>query len=318
MAFEFLGGDVHCGRPWSPWGVTVALVDCPDHRLTGGYGAVMEAFLSGRPSHDPVGWPTFKDWPAPDSLTHEGTYYKWMERSWRAGQRMLVNLLVENNQLCMLYPIKRNSCDDMTSIRLQAKDMHKMERLHRRPARRPRQGLVPHRHRPGAGPRGDQRRQDGRDHGHRDLGALRLPRPPRHPVLHARPRSTASSTRSRRWAWSRWSWSTSSTTPSPASPVTPARPATWSTPRNTLETGSPWRMQTCDPNDPEVHDKDQDNSAPIPSQDALFGAPAEGPSGSITNADPADPALPRQAPLQQARAQRPRRATRSRAWRSGT
>jgi hypothetical protein len=25
-------------------------------------------------SHDPVGWPTFKDWPAPHSLTHEGTY----------------------------------------------------------------------------------------------------------------------------------------------------------------------------------------------------------------------------------------------------
>ena len=31
---------------------------------------------------------------------------------------------------------------------------------------------------------------------------------------------------------------------------------------NTLETGSPWRMQTCKPNDPEVHDKDQDNSVP--------------------------------------------------------
>ena len=25
MAFEFLGGQVHCGRPWSPYGVTVAL-----------------------------------------------------------------------------------------------------------------------------------------------------------------------------------------------------------------------------------------------------------------------------------------------------
>ena len=34
---------------------------------------------------------------------------------------------------------------------------------------------------------------------------------------------------------------------------------------NTLETGSPWRMQTCNPNDPEVHDKDQDNSVPVDS-----------------------------------------------------
>jgi hypothetical protein len=49
---------------------------------------------------------------------------------------------------------------------------------------------------------------------------------------------------------------------------------------NTLETGSPWRMQTCDPNDPEVHDRDQDNSVPVdsgdlPAQDALFGAVAK-------------------------------------------
>ena len=38
-----------------------------------------------------------------------------------------MNLLVENNQLCMLYPIKRNSCDDMDSVRLQAHDMYKMQ-----------------------------------------------------------------------------------------------------------------------------------------------------------------------------------------------
>ena len=124
MAFEFLGGDAHCGRPWHKWGVTYALRDCVDHTATGGNGAVLESFLSGEPSHDPVGWPTFKDWPAPESLTHEGTYYKWMERSWRGGQRLFVNLLVENNQLCTIYPLKRNSCDDMDSVRLQAKDMY--------------------------------------------------------------------------------------------------------------------------------------------------------------------------------------------------
>ena len=127
MAFEFLGGDVHCGRPWHKWGVAYALRDCADHTATGGNGAVVETFLSGEPNHDPVGWPTFKDWPAPHSLTHEGTYYKWLERSWRGGQRLFVNLLVENNQLCQIYPLKRNSCDDMDSIRLQAKDMYRFQ-----------------------------------------------------------------------------------------------------------------------------------------------------------------------------------------------
>ncbi|QWC86195.1 hypothetical protein KLP28_05690 [Nocardioidaceae bacterium] len=127
MAYEFLGGEAHCGRPWHPYGVTYALVDCEDHTLTGGYGAALELLLSGEP-HDPVGWPTFEDWPAPNSLTHEGTYYKWMERAWRGGLRVFTNLLVENNQLCMLYPLKRNSCDDMDSVRLQARRMYEFER----------------------------------------------------------------------------------------------------------------------------------------------------------------------------------------------
>jgi hypothetical protein len=96
--------------------------------LTLGRGAVLESILSGEPSHDPVGWPTFKDWPAPNSLTHEGTYHKWMERAWRGGERIFVNLLVENGQLCKVYPLKKNSCDEMTSIRLQADRMREFER----------------------------------------------------------------------------------------------------------------------------------------------------------------------------------------------
>ncbi|MBB6628292.1 peptidase [Nocardioides sp. KIGAM211] len=128
MAFEFLGG-AHCGKPWDAYGAPYALVDCPDH-MTG--VNPLESFLSGNPSHDPVGWPTFKDWPAPESLTHEGTYYRWLERSWRGGQRIFVNLLVENGQLCRLYPYKRDglsdaTCDEMESVARQAKDMYRMQ-----------------------------------------------------------------------------------------------------------------------------------------------------------------------------------------------
>ena len=46
-AFEFLGGRFHCGRPWSPYGVTVALKDCADH-YPNGAGAVVENFISTR------------------------------------------------------------------------------------------------------------------------------------------------------------------------------------------------------------------------------------------------------------------------------
>ena len=48
MAFEFLGGGAHCGKPWDRFGAPYALVDCPDHTITGGYGGILESVLSGR------------------------------------------------------------------------------------------------------------------------------------------------------------------------------------------------------------------------------------------------------------------------------
>ena len=125
-AFDFLGGRFHCGRPWSPYGVTVALRDCPDHQPNGA-GATFENFLaSGSPvgTHSTDGWPTFAGWPRAESLTHEGSYWKWLERAWRGGVRIMVADLVENRALCELYPLKQNACDEMASARKQAQDLH--------------------------------------------------------------------------------------------------------------------------------------------------------------------------------------------------
>ena len=129
MAFEFLGGRAHCGKPWSRYGAPYALQDCPDH-YPNGAGAVLENTVSyGNPvgTHDPVGWPTFADWPHSQSLTHEQSYWRWIERAWRGGLRIYVNLLVENRALCELYPLKKNGCDEMDSVYLQARDIYKMQ-----------------------------------------------------------------------------------------------------------------------------------------------------------------------------------------------
>ena len=128
-AFEFLGGRFHCGRPWSPYGVTVALKDCADH-FPNGAGAVAENFLStGSPNgtHSPEGWPSFAGWPRDESQTHEGTYWKWIERAWRGGLRLMVNDLVENRALCDLYPLKQNNCNEMVSAYKQAEDMRALQ-----------------------------------------------------------------------------------------------------------------------------------------------------------------------------------------------
>lgn len=291
MAFEFLGGDVHCGRPWSPWGVTVALVDCPDHATTNGYGAVMEDFLSGTTHHDPIGWPSFKDWPAPGSLTHEGTYYKWMERSWRAGQRILVNLLVENNQLCMLYPLKRNSCDDMTSIRLQAKDMHLMEKYIDAQHGGPGKGWYRIVSNPVQARKvinaGKMAVVMGIETSvlfgcHTQLGQARCTTDSIDKQLDA----VRSMGVSQMELVNKFDNALAGVAGDEGSTGYLVNAA------NTLETGSPWHMTTCSPNDPEVHDKDQDNSAPIPTQDALFGAVLKVLPQNVLDALPAIPLYP--------------------------
>jgi microsomal dipeptidase-like Zn-dependent dipeptidase len=130
MAFEFIGGSIRCGRPWHPYGVTHAMVDCPDHG-PGGVGGAAEGVLSyGNPvnPHDTVGWPTFKDWPAYRSLTHEQVYYKGMERAWRSGLRLFVNLMVDNAQLCEVYPLKRNPCNEMNTVRIEIQRIRELER----------------------------------------------------------------------------------------------------------------------------------------------------------------------------------------------
>jgi hypothetical protein len=75
-AFEFLGGDFHCGRPWDAYGIPYALPNCaPDETGTNGQ---VESFLDyGQPAHphDTQGWPTFRAWPSPTDLAEEGDYY---------------------------------------------------------------------------------------------------------------------------------------------------------------------------------------------------------------------------------------------------
>ena len=73
---------------------------------------------AGRPSRD---WPDYK------SLTHEQTYWRWLERAWRGGLRVYVNLFVENRVLCEVYPYKQNSCNEMDSVLLQAKRIREMQ-----------------------------------------------------------------------------------------------------------------------------------------------------------------------------------------------
>lgn len=130
------GGNVVCGSTFSTEGIAKALRDCPAH-YPDGWFAVVENLASPRQAgnilgtHDPVGWPSFAYWPDYGSFTHQQMYYRWVERAWRGGQRVMVNDLVSNSGLCLitglLNPPNRFSCNDMDSIRREARAAHDLE-----------------------------------------------------------------------------------------------------------------------------------------------------------------------------------------------
>lgn len=126
--FELFGGEWHCGRPWDAFGAPAALPDCKG--VQQGTNGQVESFLDyGTPAHahDTVGWPTFHAWPSPTDLGEEGTYYTGMKRAWMAGLRVMVTQLVENEALCTLMSQRRNPCNDMASVRIQAQDLRQLQ-----------------------------------------------------------------------------------------------------------------------------------------------------------------------------------------------
>ncbi len=130
-ATDFLGG-AQPASPFHRFGVTEALHDCSREHGPNGRLDLVGNLFAGTPqaTHDTQGWPTFASWPARDSLTHEGMYYKWVERAWRAGLRVMVNELVENEVLCTLYSTAKGrlqDCNEMNSVYRQAEFMKQMQ-----------------------------------------------------------------------------------------------------------------------------------------------------------------------------------------------
>jgi microsomal dipeptidase-like Zn-dependent dipeptidase len=129
MTFEYFGGAFHCGRPWAPYGIPSALPDCATIEGPGGVGAVFQNFLNyGNPAqpHDTRGYPDLTSWSA-TNLTYEGTYWRWIQRAWLAGLRLMVMSVNENRVLCSLQPVKKTSCDEMDTVRRGLDDIRRLQ-----------------------------------------------------------------------------------------------------------------------------------------------------------------------------------------------
>lgn len=136
-SYEFMGGTVMHGDPFHRWGVAHALPDSKViHGENGSLDLIGNLYQHGDPGYryDTRGWPDFPWWPNHAQLTHSGYYYKWIERAWLGGLRIMVTNLVENEVLCnvqsTINPVAwtgHNSCNTMDSLKLQAHRLYQMQ-----------------------------------------------------------------------------------------------------------------------------------------------------------------------------------------------
>lgn len=141
--YGFGGGNLFHGSAFHRLGVTHALPDCePFHGTAGrkdffGYafdqvgndsgglvGAIPELFAGelSEDNHVTAGWPDFTDWPdARLRSTHQAQYYRWLERAWLGGLRLVVQHATSNAVICNLgvgqgVQPSRYDCEDMTAV----------------------------------------------------------------------------------------------------------------------------------------------------------------------------------------------------------
>ncbi len=153
--YAFGGGSIFHGAPFHRLGVEHALLDCTrfhgsegrkdlfgfafDH--AGGHNidesTLLVGFITGRAprfNHHTDGFPTFTGWPSAHfSSTHQAQYYKWLERAYLGGLRLVVQHATSNRIICDLLAgggiqPARYSCNDMVAIDRILVETRNMER----------------------------------------------------------------------------------------------------------------------------------------------------------------------------------------------
>lgn len=148
----FGGAGMFHGGPYHRLGVEHALPSCEQfHGVEGrrdliGYAfsglsdpdtdALVSVFVNAETpeaDHRTDGYPTFSDWPnAWGSSTHQAQYYRWVERAYLSGLRLMVQDATTNSVLCDLLsgleaqPTRR-SCNDMVAVDKQIEETYALE-----------------------------------------------------------------------------------------------------------------------------------------------------------------------------------------------
>jgi microsomal dipeptidase-like Zn-dependent dipeptidase len=124
------GGQVIYGEPFDPFGITEALGhDAEVHGADGSDDVTGNLLRTGLPfgTHDTHGWPTFAGWPTFDTNTHQQIYYRWLQRAWEAGERLVVAQTVEDQPICEIEPRRSHSCDETETIKSEIAELRALQ-----------------------------------------------------------------------------------------------------------------------------------------------------------------------------------------------
>jgi hypothetical protein len=147
----FGGGGIFHGAPFHPLGVEHALSDCSLYHGEDGRKDFFGFFDSGitnvdnliqiilageltEKQHDTEGYPDFLSWPdAPRSAMHQMQYYKWIERAYKTGLRLMVQHATTQETICQLvvglgFQPLRHDCSDMVAVDRIIEDTYALER----------------------------------------------------------------------------------------------------------------------------------------------------------------------------------------------
>lgn len=106
-------GGVMYGHAVNRYGVSKALENCSGPHGDNGELSPEWLILDGgdaeHAQHDTQGWPSFIDWPQRDSQLHQQMYWRWVERAYKAGLRVMT---VHGTNIEALCDVAKNTGND--------------------------------------------------------------------------------------------------------------------------------------------------------------------------------------------------------------
>lgn len=129
-----MAGLAMAGDLFHPYGIEHALKDCSHLHGKNGVLDLLESERAndGEVGHATAGYPDFEYWPRRDTSTHVQAYYKWLQRGYLSGLRLLVTDVTGNPTACQLFTLLKpgkaqGDCNSTSEVENQTRYIYDLQ-----------------------------------------------------------------------------------------------------------------------------------------------------------------------------------------------